>query len=150
MADVRNLQQLVADRLSELGDRRGPLSARQAAARSNGKVSYETLRLLLRGEHSGKLTDDVVEGLSLALDVPRSRVLGAMGRQLEQPLPPFTLPARADLLTRPQRKAVLTVIDAILEAGALSQEVPERTDAEVLELPRVARKRPSRPVGPST
>lgn len=150
MADVRNLQQLVADRLAELGDRRGPLSARQAAARAKGKVSYETLRLILRGEHSGKLTDDVVDGLALALDVPRSRVLGAMGRQMHQPLPPFALPARADQLSRAQRKVVLGVIDAILDASEAAQDAARLSDAEVLQLPHAARKRPSGPVGPST
>lgn len=124
MADVRDLQQLVNDRLHELGDRKGPLSARQAAARANGKVSYETLRLIARGDHSGKLTDETVDGLALALDVPRSRVLAAMGLALTQPLPPFMLPDRANRLTRPQRKVVLSVVDAILGAVAEAAEDP--------------------------
>lgn len=124
MTDVRDLQQLVSDRLHELGDKRGPLSARQAAARANGKVSYETLRLIMRGDHSGKLTDEVVDGLALALDVPRSRVLAAMGRAMTQPLPPFTLPDRANRLTRPQRKVVLSVVDAILGAAEDVEEPP--------------------------
>ncbi len=117
MVDVRNLQELMAERLGVLGDRRGPMSTRQAASRAGGKVSYETLRLLARGDHSGKLTDDTVDGLALALDVPRSRVLAAMGRQMGQSLPPFTLPDRAHQLTRSQRKAVLSVVDAILNAA---------------------------------
>lgn len=116
MADVRNLQQLVLDRLTELGDRRGPMSTRQAALRSRGQVSYETLRLLAKGEHSGRLEEDTVAGLALALDVPRSRILAAMGQQMLQPLPPFELPKRAQQLSRAQRKVVLAVVEGLLSS----------------------------------
>lgn len=122
MSDVRDLQQLVNDRLAELGDRRGPLSTRQAALRSDGKVSYETLRLLARGEHSGKISDETVAGLAFALDVPRSRVLAAMGRSITQPLPKFELPEKADQLTRAQRKVVLSVVDGLLSAYEQGRE----------------------------
>lgn len=129
MADVTDLQKLVTERLAELGDRRGPLSTRQAALRSDGLISYETLRLLAEGQHSGRLKDDTVAGLALALDVPRSKVLAAMGRSITQPLGRFELPERADYLTRPQRRAVLSVIDAILGAAQVPGEAEAKEQA---------------------
>ncbi len=124
MAEVRDLQQLVERRLKELGGQRGPMSARQAAARSEGRVSYETLRLLLRGQHSGSIERETAEGVALALDVSVETVLRLVGQRI--PLGPFVLPKRADTLTPPERAAVLSVVDAIL--GAASQD---RTSADV-------------------
>ena len=122
MTDVRDLQQLVESRLAELGDARAPMSARAAAARSNGQVSYETLRLIARGEHSGRLSDETVAGLSLALDVPRSRVLAAMGRTMTGPQRPFEAPARWQRLTHRQRQLVVSVGDALLAAYEQGRE----------------------------
>jgi hypothetical protein len=122
VTDVRDLQQLVEARLADLGDRRGPLSARAAAARSEGKVSYETLRLIARGEHSGKLSDDTVAGLALALDVPRSQVLAAMGRTMSGPMRPFEAPDRWQRLTHRQRQLVVSVGDALLAAYEQGRE----------------------------
>src|SRR4051794_41277692 len=62
MGDVSDLQQLVESRLREMGDHRGPLSTRQAAARAGGKVSYETLRLIPTGRTSGSIRQGVAEG----------------------------------------------------------------------------------------
>jgi hypothetical protein len=116
MSDVSDLQQLVESRLRELGDHRGPLSTRQAAARAGGKVSYETLRLIRTGRHSGSISQEVAEGLALALDVPLSRVLAVAGRRIPQG--PFVLPKRAEALTKSERGVVLSVVDAILDAAA--------------------------------
>src|SRR3954453_12708801 len=121
MSDVSDLQQLVESRLRELGNARGPLSTRQAAARAGGKVSYETLRLIRTGRHSGSISQDVAEGLALALDVPLTRVLAVAGRRIPQG--PFVLPKRAEALTKSERGVVLSVVDAILDAAAQRRAV---------------------------
>lgn len=120
MKNPRHLQQLVDRRLKELGDHRGPMPTRRAAARSNGKISYETLRLLKLGRHSGSITLDTAEGLALALDLPLEAVLGVAGQRIPQG--PFVLPKRADTLTKSERAVVLSMIDAILDAA--DQERP--------------------------
>jgi hypothetical protein len=123
MSDVSDLQQLVESRLRELGNARGPLSTRQAAARAGGKVSYETLRLIRTGRHSGSISQDVAEGLALALDVPLTRVLAVAGRRIPQG--PFVLPKRAEALTKSERGVVLSVVDAILDAAAQRRAATE-------------------------
>ncbi len=124
MKDVGDLQQLVERRLRELGDHRGPMPSRRAAARSQGKVSYETLRLLRIGQHSGAISQEVAEGLALALDVPVATVLQVAGQRIPQG--PFVLPRRADTLTKSERAVVLGVVDAILDAAEKdrSQDAP--------------------------
>jgi hypothetical protein len=108
------LQQLVVRRLHELGDKTGPMSARDAAARSRGLVSYETLRLMARGDHSGRIADQTAQGLAFALDVPLSTVYEATSSP--QPTTRWELPARFDRLTSAQRKIVEAVAAAMLEA----------------------------------
>jgi hypothetical protein len=121
---VGDLQQLVERRLRELGDHRGPMPTRRAAARSQGKVSYETLRLLKIGQHSGAISTEVAEGLALALDVPLTTVLEVAGQRI--PLGPFVLPKRAETLTKAERAVVLSVVDAILTAAAQDRTSVER------------------------
>jgi hypothetical protein len=116
VADVSDLQQLVERRLADLGDHRGPMATRQAAGRSGGRVSYETLRLIKKGQHSGSISPEVAEGLALALDVPLSTVLTVAGRRIPQGA--FVLPKRAEALTKSERSVVLSVVDAILDAAA--------------------------------
>jgi len=127
MGDVSDLQQLVESRLREMGDHRGPLSTRQAAARAGGKVSYETLRLIRTGRHSGSISQDVAEGLALALDVPLTRVLAVAGRRIPQG--PFVLPKRAEALTKSERNVVLSVVDAILDAADQIREDDEEDES---------------------
>lgn len=123
MKRARDLQQLVERRLRELGDHRGPLSTRRAAARAEGKVSYETLRLLKIGQHSGAISHEVAEGIALALDVPVATVLQVAGQRI--PLGRFVLPPRAETLTKSERAAVLSVVDAILQAAEQDRSDPE-------------------------
>lgn len=87
-------------------------------------VSYETLRLLKLGRHSGAITHEVAEGLALALDLPVATVLQVAGQRI--PLGPFELPARAETLTKAERAAVLAVVDAILQAAE-----QDRSDTEL-------------------
>lgn len=63
------LQQLVAERLEELG-----LSLREAAGRSGGKISHSTLARFSRGDFVGRIRPDTVLGLARALQVTEATV----------------------------------------------------------------------------
>lgn len=107
--DMHPLRQLVLNRLMELN-----LSPREAASRSRGKVSYSTLRLISRGEHSMHLKDETLEGIALALDVPVSTVYERAGAP--QPRSRWDWPSRFDRLTLPERRAVENMAAVILGA----------------------------------
>lgn len=111
---VNELQQLVLRRLDELGDRTGPMSTRAAAERSGGLVSYETLRGIARGTHSGKITDRTAEGISRALDVPLAQVY--LTARVPRPQSRWRWPERFDRLDAAQRRLVEDVAAAMLEA----------------------------------
>lgn len=106
---MNHLQALVVSRLIELD-----LSARAAAERSRGKVSYSTLRNISRGIHGGKITDRIAEGISSALDVPLSQVYEAA--QAPQPMSTWEWPERFERLKLPQRRLVEDVAAALLDA----------------------------------
>lgn len=109
------LQDLILTRLQQLGDRSGPMSAREASRRADGLVSYETMRLLARGgKHTGRITDRTAEGLSRALDVPVGRIYEAAG--VPAPSGRWDWPERFSRLSPPQRSLVEDVAAAILEA----------------------------------
>jgi len=108
------LQDLIITRLAELGDKSGPMSAREAVAAAESLVSYETLRALARGVHSGRITDRVAEGLARALRVPVSRVYAAAG--VPAPQGDWAWPKRFERLSAAQRQVVEDVAGAILEA----------------------------------
>lgn len=112
---VLALQDLILTRLRELGDASGPMTAREAARRADGLVSYETLRNLARGvRHTGRLTDRVAEGLSRALQVPVARVYAAAG--IPAPGDKWEWPRRFERLDPAQRQLVEEVAAALLEA----------------------------------
>lgn len=111
---VESLQDLVLRRLSELGDQEGPMSAKAAAARSRDRISYETLRLIARGKHGGRIGDRIAEGLSLALDVPISEVYRAAGAP--RPQSRWDWPQRFERLDAGQRQLVEEIASALLEA----------------------------------
>jgi hypothetical protein len=136
MSSASNLQELVDRRLTELGSGRGPMSTRQAAARSDGKVSYETLRLIKIGQHSGSISQEVAEGIAQALEVPVADVLKLAGRRIPQG--PFQLPRRAETLTKSERAVVLSVVDAILDAAAQEREPDDGSAAGTEQLRAVA------------
>lgn len=114
MTPAESLQDLLLTRLAELGDAKGPMSAREAARRANGLVSYESMRHIGRGIHSGAITDRVAEGLSLALQVPLERVYRAAGTPM--PGERWELPARASRLDPAERRLVEDVINGLLAA----------------------------------
>lgn len=112
---LERLQELIVTRLRELGDSTGPMSAREAARRAEGLVSYETIRNLARGvRHTGRLTDRVAEGLSKALQVPVTKVYEAAG--VPEPGDRWVWPERFSRLTPAQRALVEDVAAALLEA----------------------------------
>lgn len=108
------LQELVLTRLNDLGTRGRPMSARQAALRSRGSISYDTLYKIANGEHSGRLRDDTARGLAAALDVPIERVYDAAGAP--RPLTRWQPPERFDRLTIEQRKALEDMAALLLAA----------------------------------
>lgn len=109
------LQDLILTRLQQLGDRHGPMSAREAARRADGLVSYETLRVLARnGKHTGRITDRTAEGLSRALQVPVEKVYEAAG--VPAPSGRWEWPERFARLAPTQRSLVEDVAAALLEA----------------------------------
>ncbi len=112
-----DLQKLVVARLAELGDSRRPLSYRAAAARGRGHVSHGTIGRLVRGEHTGALEEETLDGLSLALNLPRSRLEKAAGIYRNRPAQPFVMPPRASRLSHREREVVLGVVDALLAAA---------------------------------
>jgi hypothetical protein len=136
VARVKPLPDLIKDRLAELGSHGKPLSVRAAARASNGQVSHAQLNILSRGEY-GQVSDRVLDGIAMALDLPKSVVYESYGvkRQHE----PFTLPKEADRLTRRQRDAVLSVVRAMLDPG--SEQRSDQVQPSGPGLRRVARKK---------
>lgn len=133
MPDVQeSLQQLVQRRQRELGGAGGPISTRQVWLRGGGEEqwSYETVRRIVELGHSN-IGDRVADRLSIALNVPVSRILAAAGQRLRGE--PFTLPARAARLSQTERNIVRAVIDAML--GSYAADRPE--------VPQQRRRRPS-------
>lgn len=112
---VDRLQDLILTRLQQLGDRSGPMSAREAARRADGAVSYETIRNLARGvRHRGRITDRVAAGLAKAIDVPVERIYEAAGAPT--PGQRWQWPERFDRLNPSERSLVEDVAGAILDA----------------------------------
>jgi hypothetical protein len=112
------LQALVINALIEAGTNGKPMSPREASNRSGNAVSYEIIRQLKAGEHSGRLHDTTVEGLSKALGVTENQIRRAAG--MPKRMPPWEWPRRFDRLTLHQRKLVEQLAQALLDA----REVP--------------------------
>ena len=108
------LQDLVLRRLAELGDDSGPMPALQAVHAADGLISYESIRLIARGEHGGRLTDRTAQGLAKALRVPVEEVYKAAG--LPMPNGPWQMPSRYEGLTARERAIVEDVAMAIVES----------------------------------
>lgn len=111
---VSSLKELVVTRLVELGDSGESLPATSAAAKSRGMVSAETIRLIGRGKHGGKISDRIAEGLAMALDVPLAEVYRVAG--VPRPGSRWQWPERFDRLGPRQRELVEDVAAAMLEA----------------------------------
>lgn len=122
------LEKLVNDRLTELGDRSGPLSFRRAAERAgrdrSGRllISHQMLQLIANGKGSKRYSPRVLQGVALAIDVPLSQVLEAAEQEPRET--EFRLPKKAAKLTQADRKAVEALVNALLDAHERSN-VPE-------------------------
>lgn len=112
--NVNELQDLMLRRLAELGVPGSPMSIRQATERARGLVSYEILRKVARGEHSGRISDGTAEGIARAIDVPVQAVYDAA--RVPRPLSRWQWPARFDRLDQAQRRIVEDVAAGMLEA----------------------------------
>lgn len=108
------LQHLVVTRLIEMGIGGKPMSPRQAALRSRGAVSYDTLYRIVRGQHSGRLSDRVANGIAEGLDLPLADVYEAVGAP--RPQARWVPPERLDRLTPYRRKLLEDLASALLEA----------------------------------
>lgn len=105
-----SLRELVQSRLDELG-----VTARSAARAVDSAVSYETFRYILRGEHNGRLTPRIAEGLARALQLPVDRIYAAA--EIAPPQGEWILPESAQKLTLPQRRVVELMIGSLAEAN---------------------------------
>jgi transcriptional regulator with XRE-family HTH domain len=99
------LAQLVRTRREELG-----LSYR-GLDRLSG-VAYSTIANIESGK-TRRPDDRILNGLAVGLDLPVSRLRQAVDVPTGQP--DFRLPAKAKNLSAKQRKAVLALIEALLE-----------------------------------
>jgi hypothetical protein len=113
---VDNLQRLVLRRLDELGAFGEPMSAREAARRSQGKVSNDTLSKIAAGKHTGRITNRIAEGIAAALDVPASDVYDAAGAP--RALGPWVLPEEFERITLERRTLIEDLCAALLAADA--------------------------------
>ena len=111
---VNLLQDLVLRRMAELGTPGSPISIREATRRSDGRLTYETLRKIARAEHSGDITDQTAEGLSLALGVPLDQIYRAA--RVPRPASRWQWPAKFDRLDLEDRRVVESVASALLRA----------------------------------
>lgn len=141
MRDVTTpLQQLIANGLLRLGRLHGrtePFNLLEAYRRLDTATSpagekwasYELVRRAALGEHTN-IGLRAARTIATMLDVPPEDVLKAAGKPV--PLGAFRLPEKADALTGNERRAVLGVIDAILDAR--SRPAAELTGDEPQEL----------------
>lgn len=116
MPDVTDLRQLVLRQLAVLGDGTKPISHREAAARSGGKVSHATIGNIAGGRHSGNIDDKTIDGLALGLDLKPSEIRAAIRRSHVAAGKPFEVPERWQRLTHVQRKLVIALGDGLLAA----------------------------------
>jgi transcriptional regulator with XRE-family HTH domain len=103
------MQTLVANRLVELD-----LSLRQAAARTEGMITFVTIGNIARGYTPDRYSAKTLRGLALALDLPLSRIQAVAEQGAGGGGTPFILPDKARWLTARDRRAVIAVMNALL------------------------------------
>ena len=92
------------DRMAELG-----LSYRAAAAAAGGTPSHGTFNTLVRGAHTGRVSDESVRGIARALKTPVAEV-----RRLNAQRPPRHASELADLSPR-ARRALQVIINELAQ-----------------------------------
>lgn len=108
-----SLAELVTTQMYRLGGDK-PLSLRDVAERSRGRLSPENVRRISRGEHQGNIGDKVAEGLALALEMPLTEVYRVAG--LPQPSGRWEWPPKFERLSVQQRAIVEDVAQGFLAA----------------------------------
>lgn len=132
MTDLANLlTRGLAARSDKRGENISPHAAWLEFAHVEGKpiVSYELIRRILNDEHTN-IGDRAADAVAAMAGVPVEEVLEAAGKRPR--LKPFALPKRADRLSREERRVVLGVVNAILDAhekeGSGSGKPAEKSD----------------------
>lgn len=115
----KSLQRLVADRLAELNR-----SYREAERQSGKLVSHGTLQKIATGQHSGKFNEKTLRGIALAIDVTPSEVRAAAGAR--EDFGRFQLPEKASKLRPKQRKALISMMEALLDDLDDDEKEPPR------------------------
>jgi len=103
----------VADLVRAALDRKN-LSIRDAAARTDGRLSHSQIARILRGQ-SAQCQPDTLRALSEALSIPITKLRKANGHQGRVPTL-FILPERANELNIAERRVVVNMIGALLAA----------------------------------
>lgn len=108
------------------------MSIRRATERAQGLVSYEILRRIARGEHSGRITDSTAEGIALALEVPVERVYEAA--MVPRPMSDWEWPKRYNRLDLAQRRQVEENASGLLESyeKGLRDGLASASDADLM------------------
>jgi hypothetical protein len=106
-----DLARLIRDRLAALD-----LSYRQAAARSRGMLTHGSIGAIVTGKHGGKLSERTIDGLVLALGIPRTEIEKAIGIYRDRPAEPFRLPEELNRLNRKERSLLIQLGTALLAA----------------------------------
>jgi hypothetical protein len=118
-----DLARLVRERLAE-----EDLSYRTAAARSRGLITYSTVGAIASGRHGGALSERTIDGLALALGVPRRRIEEAAGVYRERPAEPFRLPEELNRLNRKERALLVQFGSALLAAREEGMQAASNTE----------------------
>ena len=103
----------VADLVRAALDRKN-LSIRDAAARTDGRLSHSQIARILRGQ-SAQCQPGTLRALSDALNIPITKLRKANGHQPRVPTL-FKLPERANELNIAERRVVVNMIGALLAA----------------------------------
>ncbi len=104
------LAELVASKRKALD-----LSLRAVADLSGGMLTASTVHAVELGQRT-TVTDDTIDGLAKALDLPVDLVRKSAGLRRPDTDEPFVLPRKAQRLNRRERQVVLDMVDALLEA----------------------------------
>ena len=94
---------------------RKDLSIRDAAARTDGRLSHSQIARILRGQ-SAQCQPETLRALSDALSIPITKLRKANGAHNGRVPTPFILPERANELNIAERRVVVNMIGALLAA----------------------------------
>jgi hypothetical protein len=112
---TNDLAALIRRRLEELGDRSGPMSRREAARRSRGKISDFHLGNLINGTaNPAGISNRIAEGIAAAIDVSIDEVFAAA--HVARPMSRWVLPERFDRLPEAKRRLVEELAAALLHS----------------------------------